>query len=279
MSESVNIVFEISTGFDESTLLAYMQKAKEEKTKGDYELRVWRIDGLTIKQYERKLVVQGGLNDFTKGFLQGLRGVKGLTLDGKNTIAFVRVFPSKHNAILCQECGGTFLAIQGEIEGLDVVFKNECGHRNNLRPPIFMLNNRILPDLNMLISKSLSRLIHLGYFIGFEVVVPEFLLDVVDQFKGSGNKTAVSAELDDLRALERSGKIRMNSLSALPMQIDTSGFKDEDKVILGLAHLTNSVLITSDKIMKERAVAQERPTVYINPDDFGKIKMIQETRT
>jgi hypothetical protein len=279
MSESATMVFGISAEFEEPALLAYMNKAKEKRPTGDYEKRVWTINGLTIKQYERKLVVQGSLNDFTRMFLQGLKGLRGLTLNGKNIAAFSRLFPSKHNAILCQECSGTFLAIEGQIEGLDIVFKNECGHRNDLRPPLFMLNNRILPDLNVLISKSLSRLLQLGYFNGFEVVVPEFILDVVDQFKGAGNKTAVSGELDDLRTLERLGKIRINSLSALPIQIDSSGFQDEDRVILGLAHLTNSVLMTSDKIMKERAVVQERPTVYISPDDFGKIKMIHEART
>lgn len=279
MSESATMVFGISAEFDEPGLLAYMKKAKEKGPTADYETRVWTINGLTIKQYERKLVVQGSLNDFTRTFLQGLKGVKGLTLNGKNIAVFARLLPLKHNAILCHECSGTFLAIQGEIDGLDIVFKNECGHKNDLKPPVFMLNNRILPDLNILISKSLSKLIRLGYFNGFEVVIPEFILDVVDQFKGSANKSAVSAEIDDLRGLERSQKVKINSLTTLPMQVDSSNFKEEDKVILGLAHLTNSVLITSDRIMKERAVVQERPTVYISPDDFGKIKMIQEVRT
>jgi predicted PilT family ATPase len=101
---------------------------------------------------------------------------------------------------------------------------------------------------------------------------------VVDQFKGSGNKDAVSSELDMLRALEKMGKIRLNNLAVLPVKIDPSLFKEEDKMILELAQLTNSILLTSDQILKDRSVMQERPTVYIPPEVFGKIKMIQEVR-
>ncbi len=278
MSEALTIVFEITGEFDESTLLQLMSKAKVKEPKGEYEKQIWSIDGLTVKQYEKKLVVQGSLNDYTKGLLRGLKEIKGLALDEKNAAVLGRVFPSKHNAILCLDCKSTSLAIEGGIEGLDIAFTGECGHKTALKPPLYMINSRILPDISILISKSLSRLIELGYFNGFEVMVPEFILDVVDQFKGSGNKHAVTSELDSLRALEKLGKIRLNNLSSLPMKIDPSLFKEEDKMILELAHLTNSILLTSDQILKDRSVMQERPTVYVPPDVFGKLKMIQEVR-
>jgi len=278
MPEQLTIVFDITGEFEETALLQLMTKAKEQEPKGKYEKRIWSINGLTVKQYEKSLVVQGSLNDYTKGLLRGLKDIKGLALDEKNAAKLGRVFPSNHNAILCLECKSTSLAIAGRIDGLDIAFTAECGHKNTLKPPLFMVNSRILPDINILISKSLSRLVELGYFVGFEVVVPEFILDVVDQFKGSGNKDAVSSELDMLRALEKMGKIRLNNLAVLPVKIDPSLFKEEDKMILELAQLTNSILLTSDQILKDRSVMQERPTVYIPPEVFGKIKMIQEVR-
>ncbi len=278
MPEHVTLVFEISWGFQESQLLKQMEIALERKPTNAYEKKVWSIDGLTIKLYEKKLVVQGGLNYHTKEFLRGLRNISGLALDGKNAAIWLQVFPSRHNAVLCPECKETSLTIGGEIEGLDMVFKGECGHKNNLRPPMFMLTNRILPDVNILISKSLSRLVGLGYFDRFEVVVPEFILDLIDEFKGPSRKDAVSDELVSLRALEKEGKININNLTGLPLTIDSS-LQEEDKVILELAQLTNSVLLTSDRLLKERAVLQERPTIYISPDDYGKIKVIEKVRT
>ncbi len=278
MPEHVTLVFEISWGFKEPQLLKHMEVAVGKKPTNEYEKRVWSIDGLTIKLYEKKLVVQGGLNYHTKEFLRGLREISGLSLDGKNAMTWLQIFPSRQNAILCSECKETSLTIQGGMEGLDIVFKGECGHKNNLRPPMFMLTNRILPDINILISKSLSRLVELGYFDEFEIVVPEFILDLVDQFKGPSRKEAVSEELSSLRELEKAGKVKLNNLTGIPLSIDASTLKDEDKVILELAQLTNSVLLTSDKLLKERAVLQDRPTVYVSPDDYGKLKVIEKVR-
>ena len=279
MPDHVTLVFELSWEFQEDLLLKQMALATEKKPISEYEKRVWTIDGLTIKLYQKKLVVQGGLNYDTKEYLRNLRSVPGLTLDGKNAAMWHQIFPSRHNAILCRECMETSLLIHGEMEGLDIVFKGECGHKNNLRPPMFVLTNRVLPDINMLISKTLSRLVELGYFDGFEVVFPEFILDVIDEFKGPSRKEAVSQELASLSNLDKMGRIKLNTLAGLPMTIEASILKDEDKVILELAQLTNSVLLTSDKVLKDRAVLQERPAIYVSPEDFGKIKVIERVRT
>jgi len=279
MSEHVTLVFDISWGFEEPALLKLMEIAVQKKPSSSYERKAWSINGLTIMLFEKKLVVQGGLNQNTKEFLQSLKEIPGLSLDGKNVATWLQIFPSRHNAVLCPECKETSLSITGEMEGLDVVFKVECGHKNKLRPPMFMLTNRILPDINILISKTLSRLIELGYFDRFEVVFPEFILDVIDQFKGPSRKDAVSDELTNLRELEKDSKITLNTFTGLPLTIDLSILKDEDKVILELAQLTNSILMTSDKVLKQRAGLQERPTIYVSPDDYGKIKVIEKVRT
>jgi len=278
MPQNVTLVFERSAEFDESAFLAYMSKASQKKPTGEYEKGSWSINGLSVKQYERKVTVQGSLNDFTKKFLRGLSQVKGLTMDEKNARVFFQIFPTEHNAILCPECHRGVLCVNGEMEGtLDIVFRGECGHKHDTKPPVFTLTNRVLPDISMLTSRSLSRLIELGHFNGFEVVVPNFILSVVDKFKGS-SRGPVSDELSSLRRLEQEGRIRIYNLSGVPVKIDSSNIQDEDGVILGLAQLTNSILITSDGNFKDRAVLQKRPTVYISPELFGKLKTIKEVR-
>jgi len=67
MSENVTLVFDVSWGFQEPQLLKHMEIAIQRKTSNTYEKKAWSIDGLTIKLFEKKLVVQGGLNHNTKG--------------------------------------------------------------------------------------------------------------------------------------------------------------------------------------------------------------------
>lgn len=105
------------------------------------------------------------------------------------------------------------------------------------------------------------------------------LLDIVDRFKGSSQKSAISEELDNLRKIAEKGSITINTFHNMPFAYQTKTPEDEDKVILDFAHFTNSFLMTSDKVLKERAVMEGRPTIFVNPDDFGKLKMIEEVRT
>lgn len=154
----------------------------------------------------------------------------------------------------------------------------ECEHSCSTEAPFLTLNNRILPDLNMLISKTVSRLINLNNLKGVEIVFPGFILDVIDEFKGSDKKKAVSTELESLRKLAEKGLITLNTLSNLGIHLDAEKQKEEDKIILDFAHFTNSILLTSDLVLKERALATNRPVIFIDPKDFDKIKTIEETR-
>jgi len=281
MPDAVNIVFMITSGFDEAFLAKHIESfdGKSRKPTNEYQRSFWSINGLSVIFYEGKLVIQGQLNEFTKAFLRGLRNIKGLTLDSKNAQKFMALFPVRQNSVVCSQCGKDSLTIQGQIEGLDMSFKMECGHTCNLEAPFLTLNNRVLPDINMILAKSVSRLINLGLLKGVEIVFPEFILDIVDRFKGSGAKNAISEELDNLRKIAEKRSISINTFSNMPVAYRTATPEDEDKVILDFAHFTNSFLMTSDKVFKERAVMEGRPTIYVNPEDFGKLKMIEEVRT
>lgn len=277
MPQQIVVVWDITARFQEGDLQQILTEFKAERriTKGEYEHGFWKVNGLTLKMYEKKLLIQGNLNDYNRKLLLEIERIDGLTLDAKNATKLRQIFPSSQNAIICDECRSCSLEIEGIEEGLDIVFKKVCGHVDRLTAPLTMINSRVLPDINILISKSLSRLINLGYFRGFEIVIPEFIFDVIDQFKGTGSKKAVSEELRNLRMLERKGICRIVGLKNNVINLDT---RDEDKIILDLAQLTNSVLLTGDLVLRDRALVVKRPTIFIPPKVFGKIKIIEEVR-
>jgi rRNA-processing protein FCF1 len=281
MPGSVDLVFGLTAEFEQDFLAKHVTtyKGTRRRTTNEYQKSFWSINGLSVILYEKKLIVQGQLNNFTKAFLKDLPRIQGLTLDAKNAEKFWSIFPTRQNSVVCSKCGKDSLAIQGQVEGLDIGFRMECGHSCDLAAPFLTLNNRVLPDINMILAKSVSRLINLGRLKGVEIVFPEFILDIVDSFKGSGSKNAISEELGNLRKIAEKGSITINTFSNMPMAYRTATPDDEDKVILEFAHFTNSFLMTSDKVFKERAIMEGRPTIFISPEDFGKLKMIEEVRT
>lgn len=280
MPGSVNLVFITTSEFEESALTGYAErwKATSKETTNKYQRAFWSINGLSAILYEDKLVVQGRLNEFTKKAIKELRTVKGLTMDSANLAKLRKIVPARQNSVVCSICGKDSLLIAGAIEGLDIAFQMECTHKSDLAAPFSTLNNRVLPDVNILISKTISRLINLGCLRGVEIVFPVFILDVIDKFKGTPRKKAVSDELEALRKIEEKGLIRINTFPNLPIQIEAKPPIDEDKVILDFAHFTNSILLTGDNVFRNRAIMSGRPTIFVNPDDYGKLKMIVETR-
>jgi len=281
MPKQITIVWNVTSRFSEHNLTKVLItfKAQQKSSRSEHVLGIWKVNGLTIKYYKRKIVVQGNLNDYNKTLLLEITKIEGLTLDDKNAAKLRQIFPSKQNAIVCDECKSTSLLIEAKTRGLDVVFVKECGHEDRLITPLTMINSRILPDLNVLISQSISRLVKLGYFNGFEVTIPEFMFDVIDQFKGKGNKDKVSQELMNLRRLEQDNKIKIISLKTDLINLNELNLpRDEDKVILKIANLTNSVLVTGDQVLKDRAILENRPTIYIPAKIFGELKIIEEVR-
>lgn len=54
---------------------------------------------------------------------------------------------------------------------------------------------------------------------------------------------------------------------------------DEDRIILVFAHFTNSIVLTADSILRDRAIMEGRPTIFINAQGFEEQKKIKRTRT
>jgi len=278
MPSQVTIVWRISARFGLEDLLGLMEKynALVKPPSSEHEIRVWQVDNLTVKYYQSSLVVQGNINDYTKYLLQDIENIDGLILDEKNAAKLARIFPARQNAIICERCRETSLLIQAEKKGLDIVFKKECGHKNALKPPLMMLCARILPDINLLISKSMSRLLRLGLLTDFEIVIPEFIFDWLDKFKSTKGKSAISDELKQLRKLEQDGNVKLLPITTQILSQTT--LKDEDQVILAISMLTNSILLTGDKILKDRALMQKRPVIYLPPKLFDQLKLLEAVR-
>ena len=131
-----------------------------------------------------------------------------LTLDSSNAEKLRKIFPARQNSIVCSICQRDSL-IQSSIEGLDISFRMECEHKHDLMAPFLTLNNRVLPDINMIVSKSVSSLANLGFLTGAEIVFPEVILDVIDVFKKTGKKKAsnISEEKADELA-DKAGHVK-----------------------------------------------------------------------
>jgi len=281
--EQVVIVWQFSPKFNINLVAEIMGKynASKKQPTNPYIIESWKAGSLTINLFAKKLVVQGKLDEYAREIIQEIAGLEGLILDAKNQERLAKIFPHRQNAIVCARCRTPSLLIEAKIEGLDVIFKNECGHIAEIRPPFLTLNNRILPDINVLVSRVFSRFIQLGYFLGFEIVIPQYILRVVDRFLGKGQKKAVSEELNALRQFANDNKVSiLNYKDGFELPVSREQFEiEEDDKILEIAHLTNSVMITCDRNFKDKALLANRPTIYIPADILEKIKIIEEIRT
>lgn len=281
-SENITVVWQVGRNFDISNLETLLDDfgSRELKPTAEHQKQLWKTNSLTIILYEKSLVVQGKKDDYSIKILQNINGIEGLSLDEKNRERFVKILPVSQNAILCGFCGKPIYLINSSIEGLDVIFNNECGHRNDLNPPFIMYVNRILPDFNILISKHFSRLINLGYFKGSEILIPEYMLQCKDLFIGKKNSAAISDELKNLRALEGLNKISILSykdnieIPSTRVEFD----RTEDQSLLEIAKFTNSILLTSDNNLKDMTILQKRPIIFLSSDAIDKIKILEAVR-
>lgn len=142
-----------------------------------------------------------------------------------------------------------------------------------------MITNRILPDVNVLVGGLISKGLGIGFFSGFEIVIPSFVITVIDTL-GKREKEMATRELDELRKSAGSGKISIffcKDGEKIPSTHEEFDLK-EDQIILNIAKLTNSILFTTDNVMKERAMLQKRPTIYMHPQYSKHLKMVTELR-
>jgi len=282
-SENITIVWQVDRTFNLDPLESLMEKYSSNKLepKNEYQLQLWKTNSLTVILYEKSLVVQGKKDDRNIDVIIEMNEIEGLTLDSKNRDRLLNLLPRYQSALLCSSCGKPLYLVDSKIEGLDIIFHNECGHINNLRPPFTMCVNRILPDLNILISKHFSRLINLGFFKGSEILIPNYLLSCVDHYIGKKSTKAVSDELENLRALEKLNEISIllyEDNIKIPLNRDEYD-KTEDESLLQIATITNSILLTADSNLKDRTILHNRPVIFLNSEALKKIKILEEIRT
>jgi len=240
---------------------------------------VYKGDTLTIQNFGKTLFVQGPVSELNKSIVADLSKCEGLSLEGENIAKYAHLFDFGHNAIICRTCSHPVMLIEGKEKGLDFIFEKECGHKSDLKPPIFMITNRVLPDVNALVGGLISKGLSIGLFTGFEIVIPSFVITVIDKL-GKREKEMSTRELECLRKLAESGKISIfmcKDGEPIPTTREEFDMK-EDQIILNIAKLTNSILFTTDNVMKERAMLQKRPTIYMHPQYSKHLKMVADLR-
>lgn len=277
----INIIWECSPTVEDTSIkeVLYRFGCTDATITNQHQRWICKGSNIKIIRFKRKLVFQGTENEQNLEMMQELSKVKGLHLDYANAEKYARHLHFSHNAILCMECISPSMLIEGKVENLDLVFRKECGHVAKLKPPIFMVTNRILPDVNVLISGHISRGIQLGMFEHFEIVIPNFVMGVIDTF-GSGKRTGASNEITRLKRSEMDGKISIiNCKDGYPIPPPDQLGTVEDDTILEIAKLTNSILFTQDVTMKDKAMIKKRPTIFLHPEEAGKIKIITQVRS
>lgn len=276
----INITWSISQSVDDSKIIKLLRKygCNEEKTTAPHQKWVCKGTDVIIQRFERNVLVQGNESEQNLQLLKELSKIEGLSLDKPNREKFVKFFTIHPNAILCMECYELSMLIKGESNDLNIQFRRECGHVIDMHPPIFMVTNRLLPDVNVLVAGLQSKLIRLNYLEGFEIVIPHFVFAVIDTL-GRVEKGKALHEIESLRNFERDGKIALFNCQdgyLLPKREEFQ--QEEDDIILKIARLTNSILFTGDEVLMGKALASNRPTIYIHPKDSKKIHIMTEVR-
>ena len=137
---------------------------------------------------------------------------------------------------------------------------------------------RILPDICVLISHTLSRVVELGFLENFGILIPDFVEEIVLILCEGKLKAGFYNEIEKLKELEAKRKIDILYCSYgvdLPENkkklIDT-----EDDLILEAAVATESILFTADKGLKDKAISIKQPVMYIPPKFQKGIKELAD---
>lgn len=246
-------------------------------------LKEYNGHNIKILIYNKTFMIQGkGLNnpnEIVIDILRQLNKLKFLVLKEKFKIDFQKFFP-KRGIILCNQCGTSSDFVELEIEGDEPVFKyNSCDCMLNLKNYSFnLLNNRLLPDLNVIISDGLIRLLNLGFFKDFTLIIPTYILDICDkELLGKKRQRKINEFIEKCIELKNKGFLNILNFKENDIikfkEINEKNFNQiEDKIFIELSKLTNSFLVTSDKNLKTQLLLQDRPLIYIDGAKLGKLK-------
>jgi hypothetical protein len=262
MSGSLPIVFQVKDSFKKNQFTKFLSDKFEFTCEDKDWITSCKIDslGVTVRINKKKITIQGQLNKETREIISEINAFDQLTLDPKNLKIYEEIFQPKNGQIICQQCGKASEMIEGTSDDSgNPIFKSSCGHELETNSPLLIARNRILPDLNILISKTLSRLVSAGYFNGYEVVIPEYYDKFVDQcFSKGKRRESFLTEEKELNKLMRQGRIRIYAhpfVGNKIMNCSDEG-KIEDDIIFDLAINTHSILITADKTLIDKSTRQ-----------------------
>jgi len=250
-------------------------------------LKEYNGHNVKILIYKNTFMIQGkGINnpnEYVFDLINHILKLRFLTLKGKSKENFQKFLP-KIGIILCNKCGKSSNFVELEIENDKPTFKyNSCDCILNLRNYSFnLINNRLLPDLNVIISDALIRLFDLGFFKDFYVIIPTYILDICDKkLLGKSRQKKINEFIE--RCVELKNKNFLNIINFKEneiikfKEITENNFNQiEDKIFIELSKLTNSFLITSDKSLKTQLLLQDLPLIYLDGAKLGKLKALRK---
>lgn len=252
-----------------------------------YVLKEYNGHNVKILVYKNTFMIQGkGIknpNEYIFNLMNHIKKIKFLNLKEKSEENFQKFLP-KIGIILCTKCGTSSNFVELEIENDGPIFKyNSCDCILNLRNYSFnLINNRLLPDLNVIISDSLIRLFNLGFFKDFTVIIPTYILDICDKkLLGKARQRKINEFIEKCVELKNKNFLKIINFKENEIikfkEITENNFNQiEDKIFIELSKLTNSFLVTSDKSLKTQLLLQDLPLIYLDGAKLGKLKAFKK---
>jgi hypothetical protein len=279
MTVNLPIVFKKKDNFEKSEFIQFLKNSYKVTCEDKNETTTCKIEsiGTTILIHKYKITIQGQLNRETKELISKMRTLDKLTLNPRDLKKYEEIFQPNNGLIICQDCGQPSEVIEGVSDSSEnPMFKCSCGHELMTNSPILIARNRILPDLNILISRTLSRLIKIGYFNGFEIIIPEYFDKFVDQcFSKGRRRNSFLSEREDLSKLAKQGMIRfqIHPYGGSSIANCNDEGKIEDDKIFDFATKTHSILITADRTLKEKSIEHNLECIYFTSDLNNSAKL------
>ncbi|MEN6553697.1 MAG: hypothetical protein ABFC34_12535 [Methanobacterium sp.] len=119
-------------------------------------------------------------------------------------------------------------------------------------------------------------MVELGFLDGFEILIPDFVEEIVLILCEGKLKAGFYNEINKLKELEAERKI---DILYCNYGIDWPENRNklintEDDMILEVAVATDSILFTADKGLRDKAVSIKQPVIYIPPKFQKGIKKL-----
>lgn len=121
-------------------------------------------------------------------------------------------------------------------------------------------------------------MVELGFLDGFEILIPDFVEEIVLVLCEGKLKAGFYNEMKKLKELEAERKINILYCS---YGVDWPEnrkklINTEDDMILEVAVATESILFTADKGLRDKAISIKQPVIYIPPKFQKGIKQLAD---